>query len=218
MSSFFRPRSNAIFRSLLGGAVLFVTLAFGGAELFLWSSYNTGVGIVTDQPIPFTHQHHVQYLGIDCRYCHSSVERSAYAGMPDSHTCMTCHSQIWSNSPLLKPVRDSYTNDTPIEWNRVYRLPDFVYFNHSIHVNKGVGCVSCHGQIEQMPLTWKNRPFFMRDCLSCHRNPETEIRPADQIFNFAWKPPVDWSQQYPGLMQKYGIDPKRLVNCNVCHR
>jgi len=140
-----------------------------------WSSYVTHTDVVESQPIPFSHKHHVGELGLDCRYCHSVVEKSAYPGMPSTHTCMTCHSQIWKTSPILAPLRESYRTKTPLIWNRVYRLPDFVYFNHSIHIAKGIECASCHGQVEQMPLTRKHQAFYMRQCLDCHRDPQRHL-------------------------------------------
>ena len=141
--------------------------------------------------MPFSHEHHVRGLGIDCRYCHTSVEKSSFAGIPPTETCMTCHSQIWTDSPMLEPVRTSLRTNTPIRWNRVHDLPDYVYFNHGIHVQKGVGCVSCHGRVDQMPLTWKAEPMTMEWCLSCHRNPEKHLRPREEVFNMDWVPPED---------------------------
>ena len=151
--------------------------------------YTTWVRVPREQPVPFSHKHHVDGLGIDCRYCHTSVETSHYAGMPPTETCMTCHSQLWTQAALLEPVRQSLATGMPIQWNRVNDLPDFVYFDHSIHVNKGIGCATCHGQVDQMPLTWKENTLYMKWCLECHRAPENEIRPRGEVFNMKWQKP-----------------------------
>jgi hypothetical protein len=186
--------------------------------LMKWSTWQTEVEIPVNQPVPFSHQHHVSGLGLDCRYCHSSVTKAAYAGMPPTHTCMTCHSQIWTNAPMLKPVRDSFAQGKPLEWNRVYRLPKYVYFNHRIHVNQGIGCTSCHGQVQNMPLTWKAKPFYMKDCLACHRNPESHIRPREEVFNPNWIPPKNQTELGSKLVKKYHIPKERLTDCYTCHR
>ncbi|WP_312796200.1 cytochrome c3 family protein [Tianweitania sp.] len=186
------------------------------------SSYVTMVGWFRDQPVPFSHQHHVQNLGIDCRYCHTGVETSAQAGLPATHVCMTCHSQIWTGAPLLGLVRQSFASGTPLEWNRVAKVPDYVYFNHSIHVTRGVPCVECHGRIDEMPLTARAQPFQMQWCLSCHRDPAPHLRPPEQVTQMDWS---DWERDpqahkdYGALMvQAYGIEPDKLVQCNTCHR
>ena len=140
------------------------------------------------QPVPFSHKHHVSDDGIDCRYCHTSVEKSSFAGLPPTETCMTCHSQIWTDSPMLAPVRASFATNTPLKWNRVHDLPGYVYFNHSIHVAKGIGCSTCHGRVDQMPLTRKTETLYMKWCLDCHRNPQKYIRPRDKIYDMAWQP------------------------------
>src|SRR5437660_2869412 len=141
--------------------------------------------VTREQPVQLSHKHHVGDDGIDCRYCHTSVEKSAFAGVPPTETCMTCHSQIWTESPLLAPVRESYRTGRPIQWQRVHDLPDFVYFNHSIHIKKGIGCVSCHGRIDEMPITRKHQTLSMRWCLSCHRSPEKNMRPHEKVFDLA---------------------------------
>jgi len=143
-----------------------------------------------EQPVPFSHQHHVAGLGLDCRYCHTSVENSSFAGIPPTKTCMNCHSEIWTNADILEPVRASYRNNTPIWWTKLHDLPDYVYFNHEIHINKGIGCVSCHGPVDEMPLTYAHASLQMEWCLDCHRNPAKNIRPTgDPIFNLGWKGP-----------------------------
>lgn len=183
-------------------------------EIWKFSDWETGTGVPLKQPVPFSHKHHVGELGIDCRYCHTTVEKSASAGIPPMHTCMSCHSQIWTNAAMLKPVRDSIEQGKPVIWNRVTRLPKYVYFDHSIHVSKGIGCVSCHGAVDEMPLMKKARTFLMRDCLSCHREPEKYIRPRDQVFNLHWSGSVDGES----LVREYRIPKQRLTECGTCHR
>ncbi len=183
------------------------------------STYATGVGTALEQPLPFSHKHHSGELGIDCRYCHTSVERLASAGLPPTHTCMTCHSQIWNKSPMLAPVRDSLAQDTPIEWQRVNRLPDYVYFNHSIHVTKGIGCSTCHGNLTKMQLTWRAQPFTMNWCLSCHRHPEANVRTPGEVWDMDWHPPRNQATLGPKLVAQYGIHGgARLTDCSICHR
>ena len=154
------------------------------------SPYVTKQGERLEQPVPFSHQHHVAGLGLDCRYCHTSVENSSFAGIPPTKTCMNCHSEIWTNADILEPVRASYRNNTPIWWTKLHDLPDYVYFNHEIHVNKGIGCASCHGPVDEMPLTYAHASLQMEWCLDCHRNPAKNIRPTgDPIFNIGWRGP-----------------------------
>ncbi|MCH8686716.1 cytochrome c3 family protein [Pedomonas mirosovicensis] len=184
------------------------------------STYSTGVNWVISQPVPFSHKHHAGELGIDCRYCHTSVETSARAGLPATHICMTCHSQIWTDAPALAPVRESFATGKPIAWNRVAQLPDFVFFNHSIHVNRGVPCVTCHGRVDQMPLTSQAKPFQMQWCLSCHRNPAPHLRPPAMVTRMDWSGWTDEMSKRFGAqaMQAHAIDPKLLDNCGICHR
>ncbi len=218
MSQIFHPSANTFAKVTIFGAVFFIVLLAGVGLLLARSPYVTDVGIAREQPVQFSHEHHVNGLGIDCRYCHTSVEVSPYAGMPPTHTCMSCHSQIWNDSPALAPVRESYLTGQPIVWNRVHRVPDYVYFNHSIHVNKGVGCATCHGQIDQMPLVWKAEPMTMEWCLDCHRQPEQQLRPLDQIYNIDW---VAEDQETLGLQLKeayHVADAYVLTQCYVCHR
>jgi hypothetical protein len=182
------------------------------------SPYTTGAKIAIEQPVPFSHRHHAGQLGIDCRYCHTAVEVSSSAGIPPTKTCMNCHSQIWADSPTLEPVRASFKTDRSIEWVRVHDLPDFVYFNHSIHVQKGVGCVSCHGRVDLMNLTWQENTLQMAWCLSCHRNPERHLRPREEVFNLQWKPSVPQEELGKQLIKEYGIELRHLTNCSTCHR
>ena len=194
----------------LGGVV------WGGAYLST-SGYVTGEDVVLNQPVPFSHDHHVSGLGISCLYCHTSVERAAFAGIPPISTCMNCHKEIWTNAELLEPVRASFRAGVLIEWERVHDLPDYVYFNHSVHVAKGIGCQSCHGRIDQMPLVRQDRSLTMKWCLDCHRAPEKFVRPRSAIYEFDW-PPQGWDQSVEGprLVEEYEIES--LTYCSVCHR
>ncbi|MGH7455502.1 MAG: cytochrome c3 family protein [bacterium] len=216
MPQIFHPSTNTFSKVSIFGAVFFVgglLWMFGVIER---SSYVTQASVVREQPVPFSHRHHVAQLGIDCRYCHTSVEESNFAGIPSTNTCMTCHSQIHSTAEMLEPVRESFRNDKSIEWIRVNDLPDFVYFNHSIHVKKGVGCVTCHGPIGEMALTWRENSLNMEWCLSCHRAPEGFVRPRDQVFSTTWKPAEDQAALGAALLKEYKIE--KLTNCSVCHR
>jgi hypothetical protein len=217
MAQAFPPWTNVVARWAPSVAVVLGLALATVSALGVRSDFNTGVGARVMQPVQFSHRHHVRGLGLDCRFCHTKVERAAAAGIPDTHTCMGCHSQIWPSAPLLAPVRESYASGRRLKWNRVYRLPDHVYFNHSIHVRKGVGCVTCHGKVSEMPLTAKARPFFMFECLDCHRNPDPHLRPLAEITNEQWRAP-DQATLGARLRHEYDIHPKRLVQCNVCHR
>jgi hypothetical protein len=187
--------------------------------MFLRSSYGTDAGVVRAQPIPFSHEHHVGVLGIDCRYCHTSVEESSFAGLPPTKTCMNCHSQIWVGSRMLEPVRESYRTNQPLHWHRVYNLPGFVYFDHSIHVHKGIGCSSCHGRIDEMPLTYQEPSLLMEWCLDCHRHPERNLRPRSEVFNIRYRPPEDQLELGRKLGVEYKVkDPLEITSCTVCHR
>jgi hypothetical protein len=216
MAQLFHRSTNTIARVSIYGAV-FLIAALGWAVYELSASpYVTDVNVAKDQPVPFSHKHHAGELGLDCRYCHTSVETSASAGMPPTQTCMTCHSQIWVKSPMLEPVRSSYRDDKSIEWVRVNAVPDFVYFNHSIHVNKGVGCTTCHGPVADMPLTWRANTLQMSWCLDCHRNPEKYVRPKSEVFNPHYLEPVNQAELGLELVKKYKI--QSLTNCSTCHR
>jgi hypothetical protein len=177
------------------------------------------VGAPVEQPIPFSHKHHVGDDGIDCRYCHTSVEKSSFAGLPQTEICMTCHSQLFKDAPVLAPLFQSFETGKPLHWNRVHDLPDFVYFNHSIHVNKGIGCASCHGEVDQMPLTWPTQSLEMQWCLSCHREPERYIRPREQVFNLHWQPSAaEQAVLGPLLVKQYHVQKERITDCSICHR
>ena len=187
MAQVFHPSANSIAKASIVGGLLLVTAIAGTGYAIIRSPYMTQQHVVRQQPVQFSHEHHVAGLGIDCRYCHTTVEHSNYAGMPSTKTCMTCHSQIWTNAEMLQTVRDSWREDKPIQWTRVHDVPDFVQFNHSIHVQKGIGCVSCHGEVDKMPLMWKTHSMYMEWCLTCHRNPEQYVRPREEVFNLKWK-------------------------------
>jgi len=216
MSQVFRPYSNVIAKlTVVGGALLAGGLLFG-LDAMWRSSYNTGQEVAREQPVPFSHKHHAGELGIDCRYCHTAVETSSNAGFPPTQTCMNCHSQIWALSPTLEPVRASWASGESIEWTKVYDLPDYVYFNHSIHIAKGVGCVSCHGRVDQMNLTYQVPSLFMEWCLDCHRNPAPNLRPRSEVFNMAWQPPADNPNLGAELMAAHDVHGRE--DCTACHR
>ncbi len=179
--------------------------------------YVSGVGVSLDQPVPFSHKHHVTGMGIDCRYCHTSVETSAFAGIPPVETCMTCHSLIWTEAPVLEPVRAAFRDDLPLQWTRVHDLPDFVYFRHNIHVAKGIGCTTCHGAIDQLPLMMKSETLNMEWCLSCHRDPAQFIRPRDRVFDVNWEAPENQEALGRQLVEEYDVRVSQLSDCSVCH-
>lgn len=214
----FRPSATVIARWTLILGALLPFAAIGVTYGVMNSSFVTGQGIFREQPIPFSHKHHAGELGIGCLYCHSGVEKSAFAGLPATHVCMTCHSQIWTNAAMLAPVRESLANNRPIRWNRVHVLPEYVYFNHSVHIAKGVGCSTCHGRIDQMPLTRQAAPLTMRWCIDCHSNPAPILRPHDQVFKMDWESPQDQDREGTELMKANKIDPNRLIECSTCHR
>jgi hypothetical protein len=218
MSQLFGPRSNTIARCVLAAIAVTPFLFIFLAYQLLGSPYGTGQSLRPEQPVPFSHKHHIGGLGIDCRYCHTGVEQSAFAGMPPTSTCMTCHSELWTNAAMLAPVRNSLATSTPIRWNRVYKLPDYVYFDHSVHVRNGIGCSSCHGDVATMPLTVKATPLTMQWCLSCHRDPARHLRPPDQIFNPHWREPADQTEEERRLLAFYHINTAHLTDCSVCHR
>ena len=212
----FHPSTNTISRLTIYGAVIFVGLLSYALYEVGQSPYYTAQTIPQTQPVPFSHEHHVAQLGIDCRYCHTSVEKSAFAGMPSTQTCMSCHSQIWTNAPMLEPVRESYETGQSIAWTRVNALPEFVYFNHSIHIAKGIGCTTCHGQIGKMALTWRATTLQMTWCLDCHRHPEEYVRPTNEVFNVDYAPPPNQLELGRELVRKYKI--MSLTSCETCHR
>lgn len=218
MPQIFRPYADTVARSVLVAIPAVPLIAIGIAYWFASSNYITGQSITLDQPVPFSHQHHVGGLGLDCRYCHTGVELSATAGIPATHICMTCHSQLYTNAQMLAPVRTSLAEHQPIHWSKVNKLPDYVYFDHSIHVAKGVGCTTCHGPVDRMPLMRQAAPLTMGWCLDCHRDPVPNLRPASEVFNTAWKAPADQAAQGQSLLVQYHIDKPHLSDCSVCHR
>ena len=219
MSQIFHRYSNIYSRLSILAILGFVAVLGGTVAMLNVSGYNTGQDMFVDQPVQFSHAHHVGGEGFDCRYCHTSVEESAFANIPPTKTCMNCHSQIWATAPILEPVRASFRDNTPLRWTRVHDLPDFVYFNHSIHVNKGVGCATCHGRVDQMPLMYQQASLQMSWCLDCHRNPAQYVRPRDQVYNMAWERPADDPGLGARLVQEYKIaSVEQLTSCSTCHR
>ena len=232
MPQLFHRSTNTISRT----SIVFVLIVVSGA---LWafaelqrSPYYSWRGVAREQPVPFSHQHHVAGLGIDCRYCHVSVETSNFAGVPPTKTCMNCHSQIWTNAPMLEPVRESFRTGQSLQWTRVNAVPDFVYFDHSIHINKGVGCKSCHGPVDRMPLMLAENTMQMEWCLNCHRAPEKELRPRESVFDMTYeqpsssKPVTVNGQKFTDqialgtyLKKEYHLRSERdITSCNTCHR
>ena len=215
MPQIFHRSTNTLARLAIFGAVFIVGGLVWIAMILDRSSYNTKEGVIINQPVPFSHSHHVAGLGVDCRYCHTTVEKASFAGMPSTATCMNCHKQIWADSPMLEPVRESYRTGESIEWIRVHDLPDFVYFNHSVHVVKGIGCASCHGPVDKMPLMMQHASLQMNWCVDCHRAPEQHVRPREEIYNMAWKA-EDQEELGLRLVAEYEIES--LISCSVCHR
>jgi len=227
MPQIFHRSTNTLAKLSIFGSIfvlLFVTWAV--AEINR-SSWNTGAFDEREQPVQFSHKHHTGDDGIDCRYCHTSVEVSSNAGLPPTKTCMNCHSQLWSDSPYLEPVRASWRDNKPIEWTRVHDLPDYVYFNHSIHVAKGVGCSSCHGRVDEMPLVYQAASLQMEWCLECHREPERYLRPKSEVFNMDWQQENALAENKTAeqlargrqLKTDYKVRPRAVLeSCSTCHR
>ena len=214
MAQVFDRSSNALVRmslALTGLIVIALGVALNSLQRSPWV---TRQGQRPDQPVPFSHKHHVEGLGLQCQYCHTSVEKSSYAGIPPTKTCMNCHSQIWTNAALLEPVRDSWATGKSIQWIRVHDLPDYVYFNHEIHVNKGIGCASCHGRVDEMPLMYEENTLQMEWCLNCHRNPGKNLRPTSEIYNMAWAGPSEEKPVYCAQVAN-GVPTAQQVNCTA---
>jgi hypothetical protein len=216
MAQIFHPSTNTISRVSIFGGIILVCVIVAAIAAINRSSYVTDVGVARLQPVPFSHKHHISDVGIDCRYCHTSVEESAFAGVPATQICMNCHSQIWADSAMLEPVRASARAGTSLEWTRVHNLPGFVYFNHSIHVKKGVGCATCHGRVDGMPLMRRENSLYMEWCLECHREPERFVRPREFVFSMDWQPPENRLALGRKLVNEYRIE--KLTSCSVCHR
>lgn len=216
MSQIFPPSANSYARgSIVGVVVLLGVLGLGLYEGSR-SPLVTRADTVREQPVQFSHQHHVGGIGIDCRYCHSSVEISATAGIPPTKTCMNCHSQIWLTSPYLEIVRASFRDDQPLRWIRVHDLPDFVYFNHSVHVKKGVGCSTCHGRVDRMPQMYQEETLQMEWCLDCHMDPAKYVRPREAVYQMDYEPPANQAELGARLVAEYKI--QSLTSCSTCHR
>lgn len=215
MPQIFHPSTNTFSKVSIFGALFLIGGALWGLAVLNRSGYATQTDVAREQPVPFSHKHHAGELGIDCRYCHTSVEVSAKAGIPPTQTCMNCHSQIWLDSPTLEPVRASFRSGESIEWIKVHDLPDFVYFDHSIHISKGIGCASCHGRIDEMNLVRQVAPLQMEWCLDCHRNPAAHVRPREEVFDMSW-----WTDDQAALgaklIDEYHIESRD--DCSVCHR
>jgi hypothetical protein len=232
VSQVFPPGANALVRWSIVGLGTLVVLVVSVASATYWSPVVTQVNVAKEQPVPFSHARHVIGNGMDCRYCHTTVETSHFAGIPATETCMTCRSQILNDQPMFNPVNESWNDDTPMEWTRVSDLPDFVYFDHSVHVKQGIGCSTCHGPVDEMTLTWKAETFHMSWCIRCHRAPEKFIRPRSEVFNMAWdkdstklgwnseNPDEAWNQAVhgPELVKAHNIQVEQLRNCSICHR
>ncbi len=211
------PNANTFAKWSIIGGLVFLTLLVCALVAFARTERNR-VGVPVTQPVAFQHSLHAGELGIDCRYCHSSVEVAAYANVPPTEVCMTCHSQIRVGSPQLAPVANSWETGVPLQWNKVHDLADFVYFNHSAHVNNGVGCSYCHGRMDQMSAVWKAKPMTMGWCLECHRNPAKFVRPRSEILNMAYEYPENQAELGPELVKAYEINTEALPTCSTCHR
>jgi Cytochrome c7 and related cytochrome c len=214
MPQIFHKSANTISRFTIFGAVLFLVLIGWVLAAVAGSPWISEADVVREQPVPFSHEHHVRGLGLDCRYCHDTVERSSFAGMPATETCMTCHSHIWTDAAILAPVRESYRTGRSLQWIRVNDLPDFVYFDHSIHVHKGIGCVTCHGRVDEMPLTWRGESLQMIWCLDCHRNPIPDVRPREKVFDMSF--PKESEAKAARLAADYRVHSR--TDCYTCHR
>jgi hypothetical protein len=215
MPSLFPPWSNTVFRVALAAVAAGVVASVAAPMIWVRTPWRRQEWDPKDQPVAFDHRHHVQDDGIDCKYCHSTVDRAATAGIPSTDKCMGCHAQIWNQSPMLEPVRRSWFSGDPIPWVRVHQLPDFVFFNHSVHVHGGVGCSSCHGRVDQMARVSQVAPLTMKWCLDCHREPEHRLRPADRITDMRWDP-----EEHPRESEDMAraLDVRHLTNCTTCHR
>lgn len=219
MSQIFNPSANNIARLsiLIGGLVaLFIAAIFPAWDRSPYTD-RAPAGIAIEQPVRFSHKLHSGNLNISCVYCHGGAEVSRYAGISDTHTCMSCHSQIALYSELLEPVRASYETGEPLVWNKVHDLAEHVYFNHAVHVNNGVGCESCHGRVDEMPLVWQAESMTMNWCMDCHNNPEEYLRPESEIYTFGWEPEGDQIELGLQLIDEYQINTEGLNQCSVCH-
>ncbi len=218
MAQLFPKSANYLAPASIAAIVLVAGGAVGSLLAIDYAGFNQRRGETVEQTVPFSHEHHVAGLGIDCRYCHTAVEKSASAGVPPTSTCYNCHKVVWNEAPMLEPVRASVRTGQPMEWTKVHDLPDFTYFNHSIHVAKGMGCATCHGPVHEMRLMRSAQPLQMRWCLECHRNPEKFIRPKEEIYNMTWKA-EDQETLGRELVEKYKVrPPEQITSCGTCHR
>jgi formate-dependent nitrite reductase cytochrome c552 subunit len=216
LKALFAPSANSIYWLAIGTiAAAIIALP---VLMIAWARtpYATGAQEPLEQPVKFDHRHHVRDDGVDCYYCHAGAQRTPYAGVPATSLCMGCHNQVWPDSPELAPVRRSYFEGRPIHWRRVNAMPDFVFFDHGIHVNKGVGCVTCHGRVDQMGRVYQAEPLTMRFCLDCHREPEKHLRPLDRITDMEWVPSPSQAEVGRELRAKLGV--RSVVDCTGCHR
>lgn len=240
MAQIFHPSTNTLARVSLFGAAIAPLAIIMTLSAFTRSPYVTKVNVPRDQPVPFSHEHHTNELGIDCRYCHQSVENSSYAMLPPTETCMSCHSQVWTNSPLLEPVRESWRTGNAIRWNQLNKLPEFVYFNHSLHVDRGLNCNICHGPVQTMQLAYRAQAFTMAWCLECHRNPANWVGDPAKVFGLYWKiqrnealTPEEAAlasgrddyhrtgkelEEGRAWVKRHGIQTEQLTDCWICHR
>jgi len=214
MPQVFHPSMNTFARVSIFGAIFLVATIFGIGWGLVRSPYMTEAGVIRSQPVPFSHLHHVGDIGLDCRYCHRSVETEAFAGIPSTEVCMNCHSQLWSESEMLAPVRESFRENKPLEWTRVHDTPDYVFFHHGIHVSKGIACERCHGQVDKMPLMWRQNTLHMEWCLECHRHPDKNVRPKEDVFAMGWKP-KSTTPTGAELVAAHHI--RSETNCSICH-
>jgi hypothetical protein len=216
MPQIFRPGANAVARTSIIATVVVVLVGLVLVDFVSRTSWVTRARVTREQPIQFSHERHVAGNGMDCRYCHTSVVTSAFAGIPPTKTCMNCHSQIFSTAPFLEPVRASFRTGRSIEWTRVHDLPDFVHFNHGIHVSKGFGCTTCHGPVDRMPLVWQEHSLLMEWCTDCHRGPERYIRPRTTVFEVEYEPPSNQFELGSRLVAQYRV--QRRTSCSTCHQ
>jgi hypothetical protein len=217
MAVIFSREFDITLRRVLAAAILASAMVAAAVWYYFTPKY-TRVGYAPEQPVAFSHEQHVGKLGMSCLYCHTNVERSPHASVPSTQTCMSCHTQIKADSPLLSPARESWASGDPLEWKRIHKVPDYAYFNHALHINRGVGCVSCHGQVNEMKVVYHAKPLSMGWCLECHRKPEAYLRPAAEAVNMSWTPPADQTQIEVGrqLVEQLHIRPGQ--NCQGCHR
>ena len=218
MVQIFSPVADTWLRLFLIGGLSLAGGSIVAAVGFARSAYMTETDLRPHQPVPFSHRHHAGELGIDCRYCHSNVEAGPQAGLPPTETCMTCHSQIWTNASMLEPVRKSLADNTPIRWTRVAKLPDYVFFRHDIHIAKGVGCESCHGRIDRMALTYRAKPFTMQFCIDCHRDPAPSLRDPSLVTKMDLDVKSNAVSLGTGVASLNGRTVKPPVHCSGCHR